>query len=59
MELEVKVAFQEHQIGELNGVVMELAEKLEEIRRDLSAVVQTVASKQELGDQKNERPPHY
>lgn len=59
MELEVKVAFQEHQIGELNDVIMELAFKLEELRRDLSSVMQTVAAQQELGDQKNERPPHY
>ena len=59
MDLEVKVAFQEHQIGELNGVILELAEKMEELRRDLSSVMQTVAAQQELGDQKNERPPHY
>jgi uncharacterized coiled-coil protein SlyX len=59
MELEVKVAFQEHQIGELNDVIMEFAVKLEELRRDLSSVMQTVAAQQELGDQKNERPPHY
>jgi uncharacterized coiled-coil protein SlyX len=59
MNLEVKVAFQEHQFGELNAVVLELSGQVEQLRRDLSAVIQTVTSQQELGDQQNERPPHY
>ena len=59
MNLEVKVAFQEHQIGELNEVIREMADRIEELQRDLRALVHTVSSQEKLGDQKNERPPHY
>jgi uncharacterized coiled-coil protein SlyX len=59
MNLEVKLAFQEHQIGELNEVIREMADAIEELKRDLGSIIQTVNSQQELGDQKNERPPHY
>ena len=59
MNLEVKVAFQEHQIGELNEVILEMADRMETIQRDLRAIVETVSSQEKMGDQKNERPPHY
>lgn len=59
MNLEVKLAFQEHQIGELNDVIRDLADRLEEVQRDLRALKETVSAQEKLGDQKNERPPHY
>ena len=59
MNLEVKVAFQEHQIGELNEVIREMADRIDEMQRDLRSLKETVSAQQKLGDQKNERPPHY
>ena len=59
MNLEVKVAFQEHQIGELNDVIREMADRIDDMQRDLRSLKETVSASAKLGDQKNERPPHY
>ena len=49
MNLEVKVAFQEHQIGELNEVIREMADRIDEMQRDLRSLKETVSAQQKLG----------
>lgn len=57
-ELEVKVAFQDRTIEDLDGVVREFTEKIEELTRQLESVRSTLAQMRETGPA-NEKPPHY
>ena len=59
-DLEIKLAFQERLIGELDALVRSLGAKLDEVTRELKALKESVRSGGEptLGPA-NEPPPHY
>lgn len=55
--LEVKVAFQEHTITQLDEVVRQLADELERVRRELTELREEHAAS--LEPPIDEKPPHY
>lgn len=55
--LEVKVAFQEHTIAQLDEVVRELADRLERVQRQLTELREEHSSN--LPAPIDEKPPHY
>ena len=62
MEIETKLAFQEHTVEELNGVVIDQQEEIQQLKN----TVQYILDKMELlvdthmeRAPANERPPHY
>ena len=57
-ELEMKVAFQDRTIDELDSVVREYTDKIEDLTRQLESVRNTLADLRETGPA-NEKPPHY
>ena len=59
--VEVKVAFLENTIAELDEVIRKLADKLERVERELVEVQNHVAGRPERGstDLADEVPPHY
>jgi SlyX protein len=57
-ELEVKVAFQDRTIDELDGLVRAFTDQLEELTRQIETVRSTLADLRETGPA-NEKPPHY
>lgn len=56
-ELEVKFAYQEHLLSELNEVIVAMRDELERLRSDLTAVAEQVNVG--MGDLPGEKPPHY
>ena len=56
-ELEVKVAFQEHQLSELDGVIQTLRSELDALRRDVKEILEQ-GEVSESGDP-HQPPPHY
>ena len=60
LDLEIKLAFQERLIRELDAHVRELGDRLVKTERELEQLKQTVRTGGEvpLGAQ-NEKPPHY
>ncbi len=55
-DLEVKVAFQEHLLAELDEVIQELRGQVELLQADLRAL----REQHELGpEDPDQRPPHY
>ena len=55
--LEVKVAFQEHTIAQLDEVVRELAEKVEVLQEQLRSLREEYNANQPAPI--DEKPPHY
>lgn len=55
-ELEIRMAWYERQLAELDAVVRELAEEVLRLRRELSTLQEAAAP--EIGPS-NEPPPHY
>ena len=55
-ELEVKVAFQENLLGELDEVIQLLRRQIESLQREVEELKET---REELGDEPYEKPPHY
>ena len=59
-ELEVKAAYQDQLIAELDGVVRELNREVQQLRRELSEVRDQVAQGGEDANKlEDEKPPHY
>lgn len=58
VELEVRIAYQDKLIAELDAVVREFAGKVEAIRGDLSEARRTLEGMRETGPA-NDPPPHY
>ena len=56
MGLEVKVAFQENLLGELDEVIQLLRRQIELLQREVEELKE---SREELGDEPYEKPPHY
>jgi len=58
--LEEKIAFLEHHVTAQDKVMLELAEDLARLRRELKMLSDRVAgSTDEEDDELDERPPHY
>jgi uncharacterized coiled-coil protein SlyX len=55
IELEIRIAFQDRKIDELDTLVRTLATRLETTERELAEVKRAMAPEEHL----NERPPHY
>lgn len=55
VELEIKLAYQDRRIGELDALVRSLAEQLEATRRELAEIKRALAPAELV----NEPPPHY
>ena len=58
-ELEVRVAYQDRLIAELDEVVRGFTTRVEELERELQRLRETMASGPEPIGDANERPPHY
>ena len=55
-DLEVKVAFQEHLLAELDEVIRSMRAQIEELQRE----VRSLREQQELGpEDPDQKPPHY
>ena len=55
-DLEVKVAFQEHLLGELDTVIQQMRAQIEQLQRE----VRSIREQQELGpEDPDQKPPHY
>jgi SlyX protein len=57
VDLEVRAAFQDRLIGELNDVVREFARRVERLERELKEIRES-ADAPDIGPA-DERPPHY
>jgi uncharacterized coiled-coil protein SlyX len=55
-ELEVKIAFQEHTMAQLDEVVRELRAEVDSLRHELREIREQATVGEEDPDQ---RPPHY
>jgi SlyX protein len=59
VELEIKVAFQERTIAELEGVLTEYAAKLDALCREVEALRARLDDGGDPGPIVDEPPPHY
>lgn len=59
-DLEVKLAFVEKHVAELDGIVREALDAMDELRRELRQVrVELDVATETGGDLASERPPHH
>jgi SlyX protein len=59
MDLEIKLAYQEKLIRELDALVRTFGAKLDETSRELKELKQGLKSPEAPTGPANERPPHY
>ncbi len=59
IDIEVKLAYQDRLIRELDGLVRQLATRLDHTDRELAQLKQTVLSPDKPMGTANEPPPHY
>lgn len=59
LDLEIKLAYQERLIRELDAHVLELGDRLIKTERELTELKQTVRSGEPAVGGQNEKPPHY
>ncbi|MCP4449249.1 MAG: SlyX family protein [Myxococcales bacterium] len=57
-EMEVRLAYQDHLIAELDGVVRSFAMRVERLERQITDLKESVGAGLEIGSG-NEAPPHY
>jgi uncharacterized coiled-coil protein SlyX len=58
-DLEVKLAFQDKLIRELDALVRTIGDRLDEVQRELKALKEGVRSPEAGMGPQNEPPPHY
>ena len=58
-DLEIKVAFQDKLIRELDALVRTFGDKLDKTNRELEALKQSIRSPETPMGPANEPPPHY
>ena len=58
-DMQVKMAFLEKNLMDLDGVVRELYDRIEGLERDLASVRSTVEEQQLEGGLAANKPPHY
>jgi len=59
VELEIKLAYQEHLIHQLDTLVRTFGERLDETARELAQLKQAVRSPEVPAGPASEKPPHY
>jgi uncharacterized coiled-coil protein SlyX len=59
VDLEIKLAYQDKRLGELDALVRALGTRLDQTERDLAALKQTVSSPEVPLGSAGEKPPHY
>lgn len=59
IELETKLAYQEHAIAELNDVILSLRRDLERLAREVELMRDRVENGQQEIGPANDRPPHW
>jgi uncharacterized coiled-coil protein SlyX len=59
IELEMKIAYQDKTIADLNDVVVSLNRHVSELARRLEAVERTIRNHEEVREMPIEPPPHY
>ena len=59
MDLEIKLAYQDKLIRELDTLVRTFGEKLDETAREVKELKQSLKSPEGPTGPANERPPHY
>lgn len=58
-ELEVKLAYQDRIIADLDGVVREFAERVERLERTVKSLRETAENSADPVGAADEKPPHY
>lgn len=59
LDMEVRIAYQDRLVRELDALVRQFADRLDAAERELKALKQGVVSPNEGVGPANERPPHY
>ncbi|HRC54366.1 MAG: SlyX family protein [Myxococcales bacterium] len=59
LDLEIKLAFQDRQVRQLDALVREFSERLEKSERELRELKQAMISPSDGTGPANEPPPHY
>ena len=59
VELEIKLAYQEQLIRDLDALVRTFGDKLDKTNRELDALKQAIKSPETGVGPQNEKPPHY
>ncbi|HEY6036174.1 MAG TPA: SlyX family protein [Kofleriaceae bacterium] len=59
MDLEIKLAYQDKLIRELDALVRTFGAKLDETQRELKELKQSLRSPEAPAGPANEKPPHY
>lgn len=59
LDLEIKLAFQDRQVRQLDALVRELAGRLEKSERELAQLKDALRSPEEGVGPASETPPHY
>lgn len=62
IELQTQLAFQEHTIAELNGVLTDQQKQIDILRLEIKLLKEkfgTLEEKIDAGPPQDERPPHY
>jgi uncharacterized coiled-coil protein SlyX len=59
LDLEVRIAYQDRLVRELDALVRQLADRLSATERELKTLKQSLVSPEGTVGPSNERPPHY
>lgn len=59
LDLEVRIAYQDRLVRELDALVRQLADRLDKTERELKTIKQSMVSPEGGVGPANEKPPHY
>ena len=62
IELESKLAFQEHMINELNDIITDQQKQIDQLREEqrvFNQRLQSIAESSDVSNEKEPPPPHY